>query len=111
MRGTLYLALRYLAFHRFKSAILVTSIALILYVPVGLRVLVDQSSRQLTARAEVTPLILGARYRRVAGFSRAKLLHPGFLQSYRPYCPDEPSAMYANRKGVSKVPHQNHYPV
>ena len=61
MRGTLYLAWRYLTFHRFKTVILVTSIALILYLPVGLRVLVEQSSQQLTARAEVTPLILGAR--------------------------------------------------
>ena len=61
MRGTLYLAWRYLTSHRFKTVILVTSIALILYLPVGLRVLVEQSSEQLTARAEVTPLILGAR--------------------------------------------------
>ena len=61
MSGALYLAWRYVAFHRFKTAILVTSITLILYLPVGLRVLVDQSSRQLTARAEATPLLVGAR--------------------------------------------------
>jgi len=58
---TLYLAWRYLAFHRLKTAILVTSITLILFLPVGLRVLVDQSSRQLTARAEATPLIVGTK--------------------------------------------------
>ena len=57
----LYLAWRYLAFHRFKTAILVTSITLILYVPVGLRVLVEQSSQQLTARAVATPLVVGAK--------------------------------------------------
>ncbi len=57
----LYLAWRYLAFHRFKTAILVSSITLILYLPVGLRVLVDQSSRQLTSRAEATPLIVGSK--------------------------------------------------
>ena len=39
VRGTLYIAWRYLAFHRFKTAILVTSISLILYLPVGLQVL------------------------------------------------------------------------
>lgn len=61
MRETLYLAWRYLAHHRWKTAILVTSITLIVYLPTGLRVLVDQSSRQLTARAEATPLVIGAR--------------------------------------------------
>jgi putative ABC transport system permease protein len=61
VRQALYLAWRYLAFHRLKTAILVTSISLILFIPVGLRVLVEQSSRQLTARAETTPLIAGAK--------------------------------------------------
>jgi putative ABC transport system permease protein len=61
MRQTLYLAWRYLAFHRLKTAILVTSITLIVYLPIGLRVLVDQSSKQLTARAAATPLIVGAK--------------------------------------------------
>lgn len=61
MRQILYLALRYLAFHRVKSTILVTAITLILFLPTGLRVLVRQSSRQLTARAEATPLLIGAR--------------------------------------------------
>lgn len=61
MRQTLYLARRYLLYHRYKTAILVTSITLILYVPVGLRVLVDQSAEQLEARAIATPLVIGAR--------------------------------------------------
>jgi putative ABC transport system permease protein len=58
---TLYLAWRYLAFHRFKTVVLVTSITLILFLPVGLRVLVNQSSDQLTARALATPLVVGAK--------------------------------------------------
>jgi putative ABC transport system permease protein len=61
MIQTLYLAWHYLSFHRLKTAILVTSITLITYLPTGLRVLVQQSSDQLTARAESTPLIVGAR--------------------------------------------------
>ncbi len=61
MRDVLYLAWRYLSYHRVKTGILVTAVTLILYLPVGLRVLVDQSSRQLTARAAATPLIVGAR--------------------------------------------------
>jgi putative ABC transport system permease protein len=58
---TLYLAWRYLAYHRIKTAILVSSIALIAYLPVGLRVLVAQSAAELTARAATTPLLVGAR--------------------------------------------------
>ena len=61
MSGTLYLAWRYVAYHRLKSLILIGSITLILYVPVGLRVLVDQSSQQLASRAAATPLVVGAR--------------------------------------------------
>ena len=61
MKQTLYLAWRYLAYHRFKTLILITAITLIFYVPVGLRVLVDQSAEQLTARAVATPLVVGAK--------------------------------------------------
>ncbi len=61
MKQTVYLAWRYLAYHRFKTLILVTAITLIFYVPVGLRVLVDQSAAQLTARAVATPLVIGAK--------------------------------------------------
>ena len=61
MKQSLYLAWRYLAYHRFKTAILITSITLIVYLPVGLQVLVSQSAEQLTSRAEATPLIVGAK--------------------------------------------------
>ncbi|MHC4942051.1 MAG: ABC transporter permease [Planctomycetota bacterium] len=61
MKGVLYLAWRYLAYHRFKTAILLLSITLIIYLPVGLHVLVDQSEEQLTSRAKATPLIVGAK--------------------------------------------------
>jgi putative ABC transport system permease protein len=61
MIQTFYLGWRYLAYHRFKTTILVTSITLIAFVPVGLRVLVDQSSQQLTSRAAATPLLVGAK--------------------------------------------------
>ena len=60
MSGTSYLAWRYLVFHRWKTAVLVTALTLILFLPVGLRVLVRQSSEQLTSRAEATPLLIGA---------------------------------------------------
>jgi putative ABC transport system permease protein len=59
--GPLYLAWRYLAYHWGKTAILVASIALIVFLPVGLNVLVGQSAAELTARAQATPLLVGAK--------------------------------------------------
>jgi putative ABC transport system permease protein len=61
VKEALYLAWRYLAYHRIKTAILVTSITLIVFLPVGLNVLVEQSAAELTARAEATPLLVGAK--------------------------------------------------
>ena len=61
MRDVLYLAWRYLVYHRIKTAILVISIMLIIYLPVGLNVVVEQSGEHLTARAEATPLLVGAK--------------------------------------------------
>ena len=61
MTGALFLGWRYLAHHRFKSAILVASITLMLFLPAATRLLVEDSATALTARADQTPLILGAR--------------------------------------------------
>lgn len=61
MTGSLHLALRYLAFHRVKTIVLVFSIALILFVPAALQVLVDRTQATLSARAERTPLLVGAK--------------------------------------------------
>jgi len=61
MRSTLYMAWRYLAHHKVKSAILVISIALIIFLPVGLKIIVEQSATSLTTRAETTPLVIGAK--------------------------------------------------
>ncbi len=61
MRDVVYMAWRYLAYNRIKTAILVFAIMLIVYLPVGLNVLVGQSAAHLTARAEATPLVVGAK--------------------------------------------------
>jgi putative ABC transport system permease protein len=61
MRDLLYLVWRYLAYNRFKSIILVLSVTLILFLPAGLNILVRQSAHSLTARAETTPLLIGAK--------------------------------------------------
>jgi putative ABC transport system permease protein len=61
MSDVLYLAWRYLSFHRWKTTVLVLSVTLIIFLPVGLNLLVEQSATQLTARAESTPLLVGAK--------------------------------------------------
>ena len=61
MIGALFLGWRYLAHHRFKSGILISSITLMLFLPAATRLLVADSATALTARADQTPLVLGAR--------------------------------------------------
>jgi putative ABC transport system permease protein len=61
MRDVLYLAWKYLAYHRFKTAILIASITLTAYLPIALNLLVSRSAHQLTARAQATPLLIGAK--------------------------------------------------
>ncbi len=61
VRDVLFLAWRYLLWHRWKTAILVLAITLVIYVPVGLQLLVQQTATDMTARADRTPLLLGSR--------------------------------------------------
>jgi putative ABC transport system permease protein len=61
LTDSLYLAWCYLRHHRIKTVILVASIAIISFLPVGLNVLVARSGEELMARAESTPLLIGAR--------------------------------------------------
>ena len=58
--GALFLGWRYLAFHKLKTAILVGSITLMLFLPAAVRLLVNDSATALTARADQTPLVVGA---------------------------------------------------
>ncbi|MEH6583521.1 MAG: ABC transporter permease [Halioglobus sp.] len=61
MRGIFYLAWRYLAWHRWKSLILVAAITLVVFLPAAIQVLVDQTAAQLGVRAASTPLLIGAK--------------------------------------------------
>lgn len=61
MTDSLYLAWQYLCYHRGKTVTMIAAIALVLFVPAGLQVLVQQGASQLSARAEATPLLIGAR--------------------------------------------------
>lgn len=60
LSNSLFIAGRYLIYHRTRTIILVTALAVILFVPVFLEMIVNQSREQLTARADDTPLILGS---------------------------------------------------
>ena len=61
MSDVLYLAWRYLAFHRLKTTLLIGAVTLAIYLPLGLGVLLEQSAGQLMGRAEATPLLVGSR--------------------------------------------------
>ncbi|MEL6169837.1 MAG: ABC transporter permease [Pseudomonadota bacterium] len=59
--NSLRLALAYLRFHWVRSIVLVLVVGMILAVPSATQILLASSERQLTARAEATPLVLGRR--------------------------------------------------
>jgi putative ABC transport system permease protein len=61
MKGALFLGWRYLTHHRFKTAILLASVTLMMFLPAATRLMVADSAMALTARAEHTPLLVGAR--------------------------------------------------
>jgi putative ABC transport system permease protein len=61
VRGVWYLAWRYMLWHRWKASILVGAVTLVLYLPLGLQLVVEQTARDMNARADATPLVLGGR--------------------------------------------------
>jgi putative ABC transport system permease protein len=60
MNNVLFLALRYLRFNKIKTAIMVFSIAVTVFLPLAVNILVHNYQRDLLARASATPLIAGA---------------------------------------------------
>ena len=61
MIDSLYVAWRYVSFNRARSLTLVACVTLIAVLPLALELLLDESERQLLARAEITPLVVGAK--------------------------------------------------
>ena len=61
MSGVLLLAWKHLCFHRARSIILIASIAVSIFVPLLTGALVERYQTNLTARAESSPLIAGAK--------------------------------------------------
>jgi putative ABC transport system permease protein len=61
MIDSLYIAWKYIAFNKVKTATLVACITLIAFLPVALERLLNESERQLMSRAVSTPLVVGAK--------------------------------------------------
>jgi len=61
MIDSLYVAWRYVSFNWARSITLVACVTLIAFLPLSLQLLLDESERQLVARAESTPLLVGAK--------------------------------------------------
>jgi len=59
IRNSLTIAYRYLAYHKVRTVILIAALAIIIFVPLLLDMVVRESQSRLNARAESTPLILG----------------------------------------------------
>ena len=61
MLDSFYLAWKYIAYNRIKTAVLVACVTLISFLPFALQLLLNESERQLMSRAVSTPLIIGAK--------------------------------------------------
>jgi len=61
MKQSLYIALKYLLYHKLRTLILVASIGIIIFLPNGLQKLIEESESQMMARADSTPLVIGTK--------------------------------------------------
>ena len=61
MKQSLYLAYKYIGYHRVRTTVLIFSIGIIIYLPIGLRKLIDESEQMMMSRARATPLLIGAK--------------------------------------------------
>jgi putative ABC transport system permease protein len=76
MRDALYLAWRYLAYHRGTSVALSAALAIVMFVPMSIQWLIADATETLHARARSTPLILGRQ-----GSSLDLVLHALYFES------------------------------
>ncbi len=59
MKGILFLAFKYIAYRPWRFLVLLLVVSLALFLPLALRIFVNESSRLLQQRAASTPLIVG----------------------------------------------------
>ena len=60
MKDLLYLSLQYIRHHRMTLMVLTFAITLVSWLPIAIQSIVDQTAEQLLARADRTPLGIGA---------------------------------------------------
>ena len=65
MKNAFYLALRSLRWYRGRAVIIVLCLALTLWLPITVRLLLGQFRTEIIARANSTPLVIGARGSRI----------------------------------------------
>ncbi len=58
---TILLAWRYICFHRLKTILLVACVSLTIALPIAIYLLLNQFNRQIVARADATPVVIGAK--------------------------------------------------
>ena len=58
--GWFRLALKYIAYHKFKTMILIACIFLTAFLPIAIEVLLNEFETSIAARAQQTPLVVGA---------------------------------------------------
>ncbi len=61
MQHDFYLAWRYLSHHRTRTLILIACLSLLAILPLALHLMLAESEKHMTARAQSTPLMLGAK--------------------------------------------------
>lgn len=65
MRSALFLAWRSLTWHRGRSLTIISALAIMVWLPVTVRLALNQFREEITARASSTPLIAGAKGSRI----------------------------------------------
>jgi putative ABC transport system permease protein len=61
MGDLLYLSGQYIRHHKLKLGVLIFAITLVGWLPIAAQIIVDQTANQLMARADSTPIVIGAR--------------------------------------------------
>lgn len=61
MDSILYLAYRYVVYHRFKSIILVLCVTFAIFLPISGKAVLDNLQAELRSRAQQTPYVIGAK--------------------------------------------------
>ena len=65
MKNALFLAWKSLRWHRGRSLTIIVSLAITIWLPVTVRLVLDQFRHEISARARMTPLVVGARGSRI----------------------------------------------